>query len=129
MSIEVGSKLEGKVTGITHFGAFVELPGGVTGLVHISEVDDEYVKDINQFLKINDRVKVKVLHVDKNGKIGLSIRQAKNRPAPDPETRKAMDRAFEDKLNRFLKDSEERLSTLRRATESKRGGRGTRRSF
>ena len=129
MSIEVGSKLEGKVTGITHFGAFVELPGGVTGLVHISEVDDDYVKDINQFLQVNDQVMVKIINVDKDGKIGLSIRQAKNRPAPDPETRKVMERAFEDRLSRFLKDSEERLSTLRRSTDAKRGGRGTRKSY
>lgn len=129
MSIEVGSKLSGKVTGITHFGAFVELPGGVTGLVHISEVDDQYVKDIHEFLKINDIVTVKVLNVDKSGKIGLSIRQAKPKPTPDPETRRAMDRNFEEKLSRFLKDSEERLTSLRRSTESKRGGRGSRRSY
>ncbi|CCQ93450.1 putative RNA degradation protein; polyribonucleotide nucleotidyltransferase or phosphorylase [[Clostridium] ultunense Esp] len=129
MSIEVGSKLSGKVTGITHFGAFVELPGGVTGLVHISEVDDQYVKDIHEFLKINDVVTVKVLNVEPNGKIGLSIRQAKPKSAPDPVTRRAMDRNFEDKLSRFLKDSEERLTTLRRSTESKRGGRGSRRSY
>lgn len=128
MSVVVGSKVEGKVTGITHFGAFVELPDGVTGLVHISEVDDEYVKDINQFLKVNDSVMVKVINVDKDGKIGLSIRQAK-KPAVDPERKRAMDRAFEDQLTRFLKDSEERLTTLRRATDSKRGGRGTRRSY
>lgn len=129
MSVVVGSKVEGKVTGITHFGAFVELPDGVTGLVHISEVDEEYVKDIHQFLKVNDAVMVKVINVDKDGKIGLSIRQAKSKPAPDPETKKAMDKAFEDRLSRFLKDSEERLTTLRRSTDSKRGGRGTRRSY
>ncbi len=129
MSVVVGSKVEGKVTGITHFGAFVELPDGVTGLVHISEVDDEYVKDINQFLKVNDLVMVKVINVDKDGKIGLSIRQAKNKPAIDPEKKRANERAFEDQLSRFLKDSEERLTTLRRSTDSKRGGRGTRRSY
>lgn len=129
MSVVVGSKVEGKVTRITHFGAFVELPDGVTGLVHISEVDDAYVEDIHQFLKVNDLVTVKVINVDRDGKIGLSIRQAKAKPAPDPETRKALDKAFEDRLNRYLKDSEERLSYLRRSTESKRGGRGTRRSY
>jgi S1 RNA binding domain protein len=68
--------MEGVITGITKFGAFVELPGGVTGLVHISEVADEYVKDINEFFKKADQVKVKVLNVENNGKIGLSIRQA-----------------------------------------------------
>ena len=80
MSIEVGSKLEGKITGITHFGAFVELPGGSTGLVHISEVADNYVKDINEHLKVGDQVLVKVLNVEKDGKIGLSIRKAKDQP-------------------------------------------------
>ncbi len=76
MAIEVGTKLEGKVTGITHFGAFVDLSGGVTGLVHISEIADNYVKDVNDHLKINDVVTVKVINVDKDGKIGLSIKQA-----------------------------------------------------
>jgi len=61
MSIEVGSKLEGKITGITRFGAFVLLPGGVTGLVHISEISDSYVKDIHDHLQINDEVTVKVI--------------------------------------------------------------------
>ncbi len=75
MQFEVGSVVEGKVTGITNFGAFVELEGGVTGLVHISEVALEYVKDIKDHLKVGDTVKVKVLSIDKN-KIALSIKQA-----------------------------------------------------
>jgi len=149
MAIEVGTKLEGKVTGITHFGAFVELAGGVTGLVHISEVADNYVKDVNDHLKIDDVVTVKVINVDKDGKIGLSIKQAIDRPAGDrrpPSDRKPYgdrkpyrgDRSggyrndsklsFEDKMSRFLKDSEERISSLRKNTDSKRGGRGSRRS-
>ncbi|HHY22040.1 MAG TPA: RNA-binding protein S1 [Bacilli bacterium] len=146
MSIEVGSKLQGKVTGITHFGAFVELPGGTTGLVHISEVADNYVKDINEFLKVGDEVLVKVVNVEKDGKIGLSIRKAREQETPSrpPADMKRPPRSgggqrgagqrnqrtvmsFEDKMNRFLKDSEERLSTLRRQTDSKRGGRGARR--
>jgi len=122
--------MEGVITGITKFGAFVELPGGITGLVHISEIADEYVKDINEFFKKADQVKVKVLSVENNGKIGLSIRQAvegfsndkrniKSRPA-------AVNKAtFEDKMNRFLKESDERLLDLKRNTESKRGGRGS----
>lgn len=80
MAIEVGTKLEGKVTGITHFGAFVDLSGGVTGLVHISEIADNYVKDVNDHLKLNDLVTVKVINVDKDGKIGLSIKQAVDKP-------------------------------------------------
>lgn len=161
MSIEVGSKLQGKVTGITHFGAFVELPGGSTGLVHISEVADNYVKDINEVLKVGDEVLVKVVNVEQDGKIGLSIRKAQDRPdRPERPVRPSRPEgsgrpsrpfnsqrpnrpqgggrgprpnqarptvSFEDKMSRFLKDSEERISTLKRQTESKRGGRGARR--
>ncbi|MCL6548271.1 MAG: S1 RNA-binding domain-containing protein [Alicyclobacillus sp.] len=128
MSIEVGSKLPGRVTGITHFGAFVLLPGGVTGLVHISEISNEYVRDVRDHLKINDEVTVKVIHVDKDGKVGLSIRQADDNyvPAPRPRHGGHSRQTFEDKISRFMKDSEERLQALRRS-ESKRGGRGGRR--
>ncbi|ALC87090.1 S1 domain-containing RNA-binding protein [Psychrobacillus sp. NPDC058041] len=142
MSIEVGSKVQGKVTGITNFGAFVELPGGSTGLVHISEVADNYVKDINEHLKVGDVVEVKVMNVEADGKIGLSIRKAKpqaerperpERPQRPRNNNRPNDRDrpnkenFEQKMARFLKDSEDRLSTLKRATESKRGGRGAKR--
>ncbi|GIN22975.1 S1 domain-containing RNA-binding protein [Siminovitchia fordii] len=131
MSIEVGSKVQGKVTGITHFGAFVELPGGSTGLVHISEVADNYVKDINEHLKVGEEVLVKVLNVEKDGKIGLSIRKAKDQPPSRSRQGRTNDfrskESFEQKMNRFLKDSEDRLSSLKRHTESKRGGRGSRR--
>ena len=142
MSIEVGSKLQGKVTGITNFGAFVELPEGSTGLVHISEVADNYVKDINDHLKVGDQVEVKVLNVEKDGKIGLSIKKAKDRPEPEkkqyshsqrPRQNRSNDRnnnkgeTFESKMAKFLKDSEDRLTSLKRHTESKRGGRGARR--
>ena len=80
MAIEVGAKLQGKVTGITHFGAFVDLSGGVTGLVHISEIADNYVKDVKDHLKLEDMVTVKVINIDQGGKIGLSIKQAIDRP-------------------------------------------------
>jgi len=132
MSIEVGSKLQGKVTGITNFGAFVELPEGSTGLVHISEVADNYVKDINEHLKVGDEVQVKVIN-EKDGKIGLSIRKAKEQaPTQKPRHNKPSfnqrpKENFEQKMARFLKDSEDRLSSLKRNTESKRGGRGARR--
>lgn len=172
MAIEVGSKLEGKVTGITHFGAFVELPEGGTGLVHISEIADNYVKDVNDHLKLNDMVTVKVINVDKDGKIGLSIKQAVDKPV-EPARPARFERpsggsgggggnfgggdrgprggggggfggrggdrggrggkppagklSFEDKVSRFLKDSEERISSLKKNTEGKRGGRGARR--
>ncbi len=126
MPVQAGKIVEGKVTGITNFGAFVELPDGEVGLVHISEIAEEYVKDINDFLKINDLVKVKVISVDPKGKIGLSIKQTVERRRPAP--RKKFEVSFEEKLNRFLKDSEERQQGLRRNADAKRGGRGNRRS-
>ncbi|WP_077614573.1 S1 domain-containing RNA-binding protein [Caenibacillus caldisaponilyticus] len=128
MSIEAGSKLQGKVTGITHFGAFVELPGGRTGLVHISEVADHYVKDIHDVLSVGDEVTVKVLQVEEDGKIGLSIRKAVDHPKTSGRSRRPKkDPSFEEKILRFLRDSEDRLTALKRQTESKRGGRGARR--
>ncbi len=130
MSLVVGSVVEGVVTGITNFGAFVELPSGQTGLVHISEVADAYVKDINEFLKKTDKVKVKILSVDPGGKkIGLSIRQAVEGSGPRRSMAGRGRRpvgGFEDKLKRFMKESEERLGDLKRNTEGKRGGRGGR---
>lgn len=151
MSIEVGSKAQGKITGITKFGAFVELSGGSTGLVHISEVADNYVKDINDYLKIGDQVEVRVLNVEKDGKVGLSIKKAADKPegktsSYTPRPRQGQGRGndtrskdfrsktlslpkenFEQKMTRFLKDSEDRLTSLKRSTETKRGGRGGRR--
>ena len=151
MSIEVGNKLQGKVTGITKFGAFVELAEGSTGLVHISEVADKYVKDINDHLKVGEVVEVQVINVEKDGKIGLSIKKAIDRPerpvrsergdrgdsrgghsgrqgsGRSNDNHRAPKENFEAKMARFLKDSEDRLSSLKRNTESKRGGRGARR--
>lgn len=112
MSISKGQILEGTVTGITKFGAFVELSTGQTGLVHISEVADTYVKDVNDFLKEKDKVKVKVINVDESGKIGLSIRQAKEKPKPTV--------SFEDRITRFMKDSDEKLASLNKNMNSKR---------
>ena len=87
MSIEVGNVVEGVVTGITNFGAFVELPEGKTGLIHISEVADVYVKDVHDFLSERDKVKVKVLSVDERGKIGLSIKQLQEKKPEMPAVR------------------------------------------
>jgi S1 RNA binding domain protein len=137
LPIEVGSIVEGVVTGITHFGAFIELPNGKTGLVHISEVADTYVRDIKDFLKEQDKVKVKVLSYDEKGKIGLSIKQADPSYRPVQASRGPRDGggirrgsgSFEDKLAKFLKDSEDKLSDLRRNTDGKRGGRGGGRKY
>jgi S1 RNA binding domain protein len=148
MSIEIGSKVQGKVTGITNFGAFVELPGGSTGLVHISEVADSYVKDVNDYIKVGDQIEVKVIS-EKDGKTALSIKKAIDRPEKPTSSYSQRQTGqgrvasqsknfrskgsfkpkenFEDKLSRFLKTSEENLSTLNRNTGAKQGGRGGRR--
>lgn len=187
MALEVGNIVEGTITGIAKFGAFVELPDNKVGLVHISEVANEYVSDVNDYLKVKDKVKVKVITIDERGKIALSIKQAQpvsgkeekkqdrfhhdrqgrrdfherndfhgregHRPFERrqeegegesfrPErpqynrsysggfrpAKKEVPASFEDKLSRFLKDSDERLLDLKRNVESKRGGRGARRS-
>ncbi len=124
MTIAVGGIVEGIVTGITNFGAFVTLSDGQVGLVHISEVADTYVKDVNDYLKQNDRVKVKVINVDPKGKVGLSIKQATARPSGGGSRRPR--ESLEDKLVKFMKESDERQQTLKRNIDSKRGGRGAR---
>ena len=83
MGLAVGDVLEGKVSGITKFGAFVDLPEGKTGMVHISEVAQTYVKEISDFVKIGQVVKVKVMSITPEGKIGLSMKKALP-PAPKP---------------------------------------------
>lgn len=93
MALEVGAIVEGKVTGITKFGAFVELPGGKTGMVHISEVAATYVKEIRDFVSENQTVKVKVLAVTPEGKINLSIkRAAENQGGETPRPRQQQPR-------------------------------------
>jgi len=118
MSIQVGDTVEGTVTGITKFGAFVELPEGDTGLVHISEVANSYVKDISNYLKKDEKIKVKVINIDDDGKIGLSIKQLKN-PADRKDHAPKM--SFEEKMDKFLKQSSERQQDLKNR-EAKRGG-------
>lgn len=148
MQLEEGKIVKGKVTGITNFGAFVELDDGVTGLVHISEVSTSYVKDINDHIKVGDIVDVKILAPDKKGKIGLSIKQVmlERNTAPEkprferiprnapklPETdlhaqpaefdwfKKDDTLSFEDKLNKFKQASDEKMHDIKRNIESKR---------
>lgn len=84
MEFAVGAILEGKVTGITKFGAFVALPGGKSGLVHISNISDSYVSDINEFLTVGQEVKVKVMNIDQNDRINLSIKHVQSSSSPRP---------------------------------------------
>ena len=132
MELAVGAIAEGKVTGITNFGAFVALPGGKTGMVHISEIANTYVNNIRDHLTEGQEVKVKVLAIDPAGKINLSIKKALDpppRPAgqprrsgPAPRSNAAAPRepqTFEDKLKAFLADSVSKLSTIRQYSEHK----------
>ena len=84
MQVEVGAIVEGKVTGLTNFGAFVSLPDGKTGMVHISEVAPTYVKEIRDYLTENQEVKVKVLSVGDDGRVSLSIKRAMERSSSVP---------------------------------------------
>ena len=76
MQLEVGGIYEGKVTGITKFGAFVSFEGGQTGMVHISEVAPTFVTEIRDFVTEGQTVKVKVLSINEEGKISLSMKKA-----------------------------------------------------
>lgn len=126
MTLMAGNILEGTVVNITNFGAFVEIEGK-TGLVHISEVADSFVKDIRQHLNEQDKVKVKVISIDDNGKISLSIKQANikkrsSKPAEVEwvqEKKKVAPANFEDIMSRFLKDSEERQQDFKKHQEFK----------
>ncbi|SFH79858.1 S1 RNA binding domain protein [Tindallia magadiensis] len=117
MPVQVGKIIEGTVAGITNFGAFIDLGEGKTGLVHISEVADDYVKDIREFIKDKQKVKVKVLSINDDGKISLSIRQAqekKKSTAPSElewssPSKTSQPESLEDKISKFMKDSEEKM--------------------
>lgn len=122
--------MSGKITGITKFGAFVDIGNGRTGMVHISEIADEYISEITDHVHVGDIVSVAVININ-GDKIGLSIKQTLPSFVARQEARnRAKDAAsaqnFEDKLAKYMKDSDERHSDLRKSQDSKRGGRGSR---
>ncbi len=170
MQLEVGEIYEGKVTGITKFGAFVSFEGGRTGMVHISEVAPVFVNEIKDFVTEGQTVKVKVLSISEEGKISLSIKKALPedqqrghapkrpegdrgghsrrsqgagrpprgpKPAPQPspgrpgdfewQSRRNDSGSFEDMMSRFKQTSDEKMSDLKRATDTRRGGGYSRR--
>ena len=153
MEFAVGAILEGKVTGITKFGAFVALPGGKSGLVHISNISDSYVSDINEVLTVGQEVKVKVMNIDQNDRINLSIKHVQSSSSPRPprsggrgsgssprsggrdnRSKGANPRnnapkeplTFEDKLKQYMAESESRLSEISRYNDRGRSRRGRR---
>ena len=136
MQLKVGAVTEGKVTGITKFGAFVEIEKGVTGLVHISEISQSFVVDISKILKCGEIVKVKILNVE-NNKLSLSIKQAKQelqnekkvdlknlnykqQKKEEKNTNNNSKPSFEDMLAKFKKNSEEKISDIKKNLENKR---------
>ena len=144
MAIEIGSIQEGKVTGIMNFGAFVSLPGGKSGLVHISEISNSFVKDVHDHLQVGQLVKVKVLDINEQGKINLSIKRAQaeekkepeREPAPNPPapvkpqvpevgavSPPSTDLSFEEKLKKFMQASDSKNADKRRNTERKQHAR------
>ena len=144
MAIEVGSIQEGKVTGIMNFGAFVSLPGGKSGLVHISEISNTFVKDVHDHLRVGQMVKVKVLEINEQGKINLSIKRAQEEEKKEPEQEAAQpafvpskpsapevgvvappsgDLSFEEKLKKFMQASDSKNADKRRNTERKQHAR------
>ena len=144
MQLEVGSILEGKVTGITKFGAFVEVAPGTTGMVHISEVANAYVSDIRQYLTEGQEVKVMIIALDPAGKINLSMKRLEPKQAVSSRQRggndrpraarqgnartgtptptqatvaKSSDQIFEERLKQFMSESDSKISSLRQYTD------------
>ena len=134
MGLEVGTVCTGKVTSITKYGAFVALGEGKSGMVHISEVSHTYVNDINEHLKSGQEVKVKVIGIDENGRISLSIRKAEPRPerpqsnfSPRPAVKEPVELSFEDKLKQFMQDSDSKISGIKQYSDRKAANRRPRR--
>lgn len=145
MEFGVGSIVQGKVTGITKFGAFVSLPEGKSGLVHISEIAYAYVSEVSEHLQMGQEVTVKVIGIDESGRINLSIKKALPPPARQeggsapqggrPQHRSggfsprpavpAAPATFEDRLKQFMQQSDSKLSEIRAADRrSTRRGNG-----
>ena len=130
MQLKVGEIAEGKIVSVKDYGVFVNLSDGISGMVHISEIANDYVSDINAFVKVGDTVKVKVLSIGEDGKISLSIKRALPKTeAPKrhekPETRKpdpsyewtpqkSESASFEEMMNKFKASSDEKFSDLKR---------------
>ncbi|MDE5947099.1 MAG: S1 RNA-binding domain-containing protein [Oscillospiraceae bacterium] len=149
MQLEIGKIYEGKVKNITQYGAFIDINGGGTGMVHISEISNSFVNEIREFLTENQEVKVKVIGINDAGKVSLSIKKAMDNPPPkndhqhnynhnrsNNQNQKRDDRqkqnvwepkkttpssemSFEDMMTKFKQNSEEKMCELKRSTDRK----------
>lgn len=135
MDLKVGVILEGTVSGIANFGAFVTLENGQKGLVHISEIANSYVENVRDHLSEGMKIKVKVLELGPGGKINLSIKKAlaptptqeasidtKPQPKPEPVS-KTDSEIFEDRLKRFMRESNSRINENKMYKDLKGRGR------
>ena len=126
IELTVGENIEGEISHIADFGAFVSLGGGKDGLIHIFEIANEFIKDIHQFVAIGEKVTVRIIGINKQGKYELSLKQANPEKKTSsikvavPKT-KTRDEKFEDKLNDYLKRSEEKQIDIRRNLKKKQG--------
>jgi predicted RNA-binding protein with RPS1 domain len=122
-NIAVGNILEGTVVGVQSFGAFVNIGENKQGLVHISQIASSYVEDINQFVKVGDKVTVKVLEIKSDGKISLTMRiheekKEERRPFKKrddnrgPGGRQNAKEDFEAMMKRWMKTSEDKMGDL-----------------
>ena len=116
--LEIGAVVDGTVQRITPYGAFVQIDDGPIGLVHVSQIDRNYVRDVKDHLRENDRVQAKVVSIKDDGKIDLSIKALQN--PPDRPMRRSKDPEFESKLRKFMRSSEERQVDFRRSLDHKR---------
>jgi len=142
MSFEVGSLVEGRIVEIVKFGVFVKIRGGKTGLVHISQISNEFVREVADYVSVGQDVVAKVVSVDDRGRIQLSLKEVtpeeekeflkdakhdsiredtEDRPTPRESPPRGEDN-FEAKMKKFLRQSEDRLIDLKRSNEAKRGG-------
>lgn len=121
MAFQVGQVVEGKVVKITNFGAFVELDDGTQGLIHISQISRNFVKNVSDYLRVGEVVRAKVREIKSNGKVDLSIKELENeKSCPTTNVKKNSNPDFEQMLRSYLKASEENQSDLKRRRDGKR---------
>lgn len=116
--LKVGDIVEAEVFKITNFGAFVRLSNSQRAFIHISQVADNFVRNIGDHLRLGAKVKARVLNIEGN-KIDLTLKKAKEDATSYPKGKEFKSSEFEDKLKLFLRRSEQKLAELHRNTEAK----------
>ena len=140
MAVETGTTAQGTIVRLLNYGVLVRLEDGTQGLVHISEIDNNYVRDVADYFQVDDPVTVKVLAQGERGRVELSVKQAlgegqtltprqpsdaprEPRPQAEPGVRRESRASFDEKMGEFTRQSSERLGDLKRNIERKRGGK------